>query len=140
MNVLPSIDDAEVERRLRFHQTINRASLAISGVLAVDVIALYLGVMPVALRPYVRPVLVFGVTVLAALEAWRYLGHGQQAGRLRWTRLAIIACLGAVAIGEALHHIRPSVDVLSEWGLGVGVAALAIALLCDLREFLARPS
>lgn len=140
MNVLPAIDDAEVERRLRFHERINRVSLAISGVLAVDVIALYLGVMPITLRPYVRPVLVFGVTVLAALEAWRYLGHGQQAGRLRWTRLTIIACVGALAIGDAVHHIRPNVDVLSDRGLEVGVAALAIALLCDLRELLARPS
>ena len=140
MNVLPAIDDAEVERRLRFHQRINRTSLAICGVLAVDVLALYLGVMPITLRPYVRPVLVSGVTVLAALEAWRHLGHGEQAGRLRWTRLTIVACLGALAIGEALHHIQPSVDVLSERGLEVAASALAIALLYDLREFLGRPS
>ena len=138
--MLPSVDDAAVERRLRFHQSIDRASRAICGVLVIDVGALYLGVVPIALRAYVRPVLVFGVTVLAALEAWRYLGHGQQAGRLRWTRLTIIACVGALAIGDAVHHIRPSVDVLSDRGLEVGVAALAIALLCDLRELLARPS
>jgi len=135
MNVLPSIDDAEVERRLRFHQRINRASLAICGVLAVDVLALYLGVMPIALRQYVRPVLVLGVTALAALEGWRHLGHGQQSGRLRWTRLTIGACMGALAIGEAVHHIRPSTDVFSERALGVGVSALAIALVCDLFEF-----
>jgi hypothetical protein len=135
MSILPPVDDAEVERCLRFHQSINRASLAISCVLAVSVLALYVGVMPVGLRPYVRPVVVFGVTALAALEAWRYLGHGQQAGRLRWTRLAIGACMGALAIGEAVRHIRPSVDPTSEKPLGIAVATIAIALLFDLREF-----
>ena len=139
MNVLPSIDDAEVERRLRFHQRINRVSLAVCAVLAVDVLALYLGIVPLALRAYVRPVLVLGVTGLAALEAWRHLGHGQQAGRLRWTRLTIGACMGALAIGQALHHIRPSVDPTAERPLGIAVLALAIALVCDLRE-LVRPS
>ena len=135
MNSLPSLDDAAVERRLRFHQRINRASLVISGVLAADVMALYLGVVPITLRAFVRPVLVVGVTVLFALEAWRHLGDGQQSGRLRWTRLTIGACLGAVVIGEALHHIWPSVDPTSERVLGIGVTAIAIALLCDLREF-----
>jgi len=140
MDMLPSVDDAAVERRLRFHQSIDRASRAICGILVIDVGALYLGVVPLALRAYVRPVLVFGVTLLLALEAWRYLGYGQQPGRFRWTRLAIVACMGAVAIGEAVHHIRPSVDVLSERALEVGLTVLAIALAGDLRELLARHS
>lgn len=140
MNTLPPLDDAAVERRLRFHERINRASFAISAFLFIAVVALYLGVVPLALRAYVRPVVVFGVTGLLALDAWRNLGQGQQSGRFRWTRLTIVACMGAVAIGEALHHIRPNVEVISAREIGVGVAALAIALLFDLREFLARPS
>ena len=140
MSIPESLDDAAVERRLRFHRSIDRASRAICGVLVIDVGALYLGVVPVTLSAYVRPVLVFGVTLLLALEAWRYLGYGQQPGKLRWTRLTIVACVGAVAIGEAVHHIRPSVDVLSERALEVGLTALAVALVGDLRELLARPS
>ena len=135
MDNLPPVDDAAVERQLRFHQRINRASLVISGVLAADVLALYLGVLPITLRAFVRPVLVFGVTGLFALEVWRYLGHGQVSGRLRWTRLSIGACMGALAIGEALHHIWPSMDPTSDRTLGAAVTALAIALVCDLREF-----
>jgi hypothetical protein len=134
-DTLPSVDDATVERQLRFHERINRASLAICAVLAVDVGALYLGIVPIALRAYVRPVLVLGVMGLAALEAWRHLGHGQQAGRLRWTRLTIGACIGALTIGQAVHHIRPSVDPTGDRPLGIAAWALAIALLCDLREF-----
>jgi hypothetical protein len=135
MNSFPSVDDAAVERRLRFHQNINRASLVISGVIAADVAALYLGLLPNSLRAFVRPVLVFGVTGLFALEAWRHLGQGQQSGRLRWARLTIGACMGALAIGEALRHIWPSVDPTPQRALGVAVTALAIALVCDLREF-----
>jgi len=135
MDVLPSIDDAAVERHLRFHQRINRASLVISGVIVADVLALYLGLVPVALRPFVRPVLVFGVTGLFTLEAWRQFGYDQQSRRLRWTGLTIVVCIGALAIGVALHHIWPSVEVTSARDLGVAAAALAIALVCDLREF-----
>src|SRR3954453_12486427 len=102
MNTLPPLDDAAVERRLRFHERINRASFAISAFLFIAVVALYLGVVPLALRAYVRPVVVFGVTGLLALDAWRNLGQGQQSGRFRWTRLTIVACMGGVAISEAL--------------------------------------
>jgi hypothetical protein len=131
----PPLDDAAVEARLRFHQRINRVSASIAGIGAAIVLALYLGAVPIVLRPYVRPVLVLGVTLLFALEAWRQLGHGQQPGRLRWTRLTIGACMGALAIGEALRHIWPSVDPTAERPLGVAVTAVAIALVCDLREF-----
>lgn len=136
----PPVDDAAVEEQLRLYQRISRVSQVISVILAASVAALYLGVMPIALRPFVRPVLVFGVTLLFGLEAWRYLGLGQQRGRLRWTRLTLGACLGALAIGEALRHIWPSVDPIAGRPLGVAVAAIAIALVADLREFLARPS
>jgi hypothetical protein len=139
-DIRATVDDAAVEEQLRLHQRISRATLWISVILAASVAALYLGVMPIALRPFVRPVLVFGVTVLLGLEAWRYLGRGQQRGRLRWTRLAIGACMGALAIAEALRHIWPSVDPIAGMPLGIAVAAIAIALVVDLREFLARPS
>jgi len=135
MNVLPSIDDVAVERQLRFHQRVNRASVMLCGVLAADLAALYLGLVPITLRPFVRPVLVFSVTGLCALEAWRHLGHGQGVGKLRWTRLAIGACMGAIAIGQALRHIWPSVDVGSDRHVGIAASALAIALVFDLREF-----
>ena len=122
MHTLQSIDDATVERRLRFHQRINRASMVICGVLAVDLLALYLGVMPLALRAFVRPVLVFGVTALLTLEAWREFGYDRQSSRLRWTGLTIVVCIGALAIGVALHHIWPSVEVASARDLGVAAA------------------
>jgi len=134
MNELPPVDDAAVERQLRFHQRINRASLVISGVLVADVAALYLGVLPITLRPFVRPVLVFGVTGLFALEAWRNLGYGQVSARFRWTRLTLVGCMAALAIGEALHHVWPSVGLSVGRQVGVAAAAVTIALLFDLRE------
>ena len=131
----PPMDDTEVEGLLRFHERINRASLVIGVILLASVMALYLGVVPIHLRRLLRPVWVFGVTGLFALEAWRYLGHRQQAGRLRWTRITIAVCMGAVAIAEALHHNWPSVDPTAPRSLGLVTTLLAVALLCDLREF-----
>ena len=139
-DIRPPLDDAAVEDRLRAHQRINRVSALVAGIGAAIVLALYLGVVPTALRPFVRPVLVLGVILLFALEAWRQLGHGQQPGRFRWTRLTIGACVGAFAIGLALRHIWPSVDLTSPGKLGVAVALIAVALVCDLRESSARPS
>ena len=93
------MDDTAVESLLRFHERINRVSLAIAVILLASVMALYLGVVPTPQRRLLRPVWVFGVTGLLALEAWRHLGHGQQSGRLRWTRFTLAACMGGVAIG-----------------------------------------
>lgn len=134
-NVPPPLDDSAVEGLLRFHERINRVSLVIATILLVSVMALYLGVVPIPQRRLLRPLWVFGVTGLLALEAWRHLGHGQQSGRLRWTRFTLAACMGAVAIGEALHHNWPSLDPLAERPLGIAATVLAIALVCDLREF-----
>ena len=140
MTVLPPLDDAAVERHQRFHDRIDRAVAVICVLLVADVASLYLGLVPVPQRKFVRLVLVFGVAVLFALEAWRHLGYGRRAGRFRWTGLTIVACIGALAIGEALHHNYPNVDPTSARSLGVAVLALAVALVCDLREYFTRPS